>query len=115
MHSNRKRAATGQCSIFNAFLGAVGMAALCLAGLPLHGQSSNAELSGVITDTSGAVVAGAEIKALNTATNVTYSAVSNGTGLYLLTELLPGPYTETASAPGFGLVRHSGLTLSTGD
>src|SRR3954454_21036928 len=48
------------------------------------GQSSNAELSGVITDTTGAVLAGAEIKALNTATNVTYAGVSNGSGLYLL-------------------------------
>jgi hypothetical protein len=81
----------------------------------MQAQSSNAEVSGVVTDTSGAVVAGAEIKALNTATNVTYAAISNGSGLYLLTEMLPGPYTVTASAPGFGLVRKSGLTLSTGD
>ncbi|HEY3628728.1 MAG TPA: carboxypeptidase-like regulatory domain-containing protein [Terracidiphilus sp.] len=93
--------------------GAFAVAALWMAAVA-HGQSSNAELSGVITDTSGAVVAGAEIKALNTATNVTYAAVSNQSGLYLLTELLPGPYTVTASAQGFGLVRHSNLVLNTG-
>ena len=95
--------------------GLVAMAMLVVAGLRMQAQSSNAELSGVITDTSGAVVAGVEIKAINTATNVIYSGISNGSGLYLLTEMLPGPYTVTASAPGFGLVRKSGLTLSTGD
>jgi Carboxypeptidase regulatory-like domain len=91
------------------------IALLVMAGPQMQAQSSNAELSGVITDTSGAVLAGADIKALNTATNVTYAAVTNGSGLYLLTELLPGPYTVSVSAQGFGAVRKSGLTLSTGD
>ena len=96
-------------------LAAIVLMALVMLSPHARAQSSNAELSGVVTDTSGAVVAGAEIKALNSATNVAYSAVTNGSGLYLLSELLPGPYTVTASAPGFGVVRHSGLTLSTGD
>src|SRR4051794_27222165 len=63
------------------------IALLMMTGPQMGAQSSNAELSGVITDTSGAVLAGAGIKALNTATNVTYAAVTNGSGLYLLTEL----------------------------
>ena len=78
-------------------------------------QTSNAQLSGLVTDTSGAVVAGAEIRAVNTATNVPYGGVSNGSGIYVLQELLPGPYTVTVIAAGFGTVRHSGLVLSTGD
>src|SRR5579863_8226765 len=69
--------------------GLMALAVLGIAGLEVRAQSSNGELSGVITDTSGAVVAGAEVKALNTATNVTYSGISNGSGLYLLPELLP--------------------------
>jgi hypothetical protein len=78
-------------------------------------QTSNAQLSGLVTDTSGAVVAGAEIKAVNTATNVPYSGVSNNSGIYVLQELLPGPYTVTVSVPGFGTVKQSGLVLRTGD
>lgn len=78
-------------------------------------QSPNAQLSGLIADTSGAVIAGAQITARNTATNVTYFAVSNGSGIYVLTELLPGPYMVSVSAPGFGAVEHSGLVLNTGD
>ncbi len=81
----------------------------------VNAQSTNAQLSGLIADPSGAVIPGAEIKAVNTATNVPYTAVSNGSGIYVLTELLPGPYVVSASSPGFGSVKHSGLILSTGD
>jgi hypothetical protein len=100
--------------IASSIFGAIVLILMVMQGPSLWAQSSNAEMSGVVTDTSGAVVAGAEIKALNTATNVTYSAVSNGSGLYLLSELLLGPYALSVSAPGFGTVKHSGLVLSTG-
>ena len=78
-------------------------------------QTSNTQVSGLVMDTTGAVIAGAEIKAINTATNVPYMAVSNGAGIYVLPELLPGPYTISASAPGFGAINKSGLVLNTGD
>jgi hypothetical protein len=89
--------------------------AVLLLGFPqAKAQSSNAQISGLVTDTSGAVVPGAEITAQNTATNVPYTAVSNGAGIYVLQELLPGPYTVTVSAPGFGVLKQSGLVLMTG-
>ncbi|MGA7856578.1 MAG: carboxypeptidase-like regulatory domain-containing protein, partial [Terracidiphilus sp.] len=81
----------------------------------MRAQTSNAQVSGVITDSTGAVVAGAQIRAVNIATNVPYNSVSNGSGIYVLSELLPGPYKITVSAPGFGTVARSGLTLNTGD
>ena len=59
-------------------LAAIVLMALVMLSPYARTQSSNAELSGVVTDTSGAVVAGAEINALNTATNVAYAGVSNG-------------------------------------
>lgn len=90
-------------------------AVILLSGFPqAKAQSSNAQMSGLITDTSGAVIAGAEITAQNTATNLPYTAVSNGAGIYVLQELLPGPYTVTVSARGFGDVKQSGLVLVTG-
>ena len=72
--------------------------ALVMSNPPVQAQTSNAQLSGLVTDTSGAVVAGAEIQAVNSATNVPYTAVTNGAGIYVLQELLPGPYTVTVSA-----------------
>ncbi|MGA2169018.1 MAG: TonB-dependent receptor [Terracidiphilus sp.] len=90
----------------------VAFVALCPA---MRAQTANAQLSGLITDPSGAVIGGAEIKAVNVATNVPYTAVSNGAGIYVLEELLPGPYTITVTAPGFGDVKRAGLVLGTGD
>ena len=91
------------------------IAVFTLTGTQLRAQTSNAQVSGVIADTSGAVVGGARITAVNKATNVPYRAVSNGQGVYVLPELLPGPYTLTVRAQGFGTVTRSGLTLNTGD
>ncbi len=88
--------------------------ALVMSNPPVQAQTSNAQLSGLVTDTSGAVVAGAEVQAVNSATNVPYTAVTNGAGIYVLQELLPGPYKVTVSASGFGAVRQSGLVLNTG-
>jgi len=81
----------------------------------LRAQSSNAQLSGLITDPTGAVIGGTKIKALNTDTNVPYTAESNGAGIYVLQELLPGPYTLTVTAQGFGELKRAGLVLGTGD
>lgn len=78
-------------------------------------QTSNAQLSGQVTDPTGAIVSDAEIKAVNVATNVSYSGVSNSAGIYVLTELLPGPYSLSVHAQGFGTANRSGLTLQTGD
>ena len=93
---------------------AITIAVLLFVVHETNAQTSNAQISGLVTDSSGAVVPGAEITAQNTATNVPYTAVSNGAGIYVLQELLPGPYMVTVSAPGFGIVRQSGLMLMTG-
>ena len=84
-------------------------------GRSLHAQSSNSQISGLIIDPSGAVIPGAEIKAVNAATNVPYSAVANDSGIYVLPELLPGPYNLTVTAAGFGVINRKGLVLRTGD
>ncbi len=91
------------------------LAVLAMLSPAMRAQSSNAQLSGLVTDTTGAVVGGAEIKALNEATNVPYVTVSNGAGIYVLPELQPGPYAITVTAAGFGTAKRSGLKLSTGD
>jgi hypothetical protein len=64
-------------------------------------QEVRASLSGLVTDKSGAPVAGAEIVVLNTATNATLSAASTSAGNYVLPFLPPGKYTLTAQVKGF--------------
>jgi hypothetical protein len=80
-----------------------------------HAQSTNAQISGLVSDTTGAAVMGAEVDAVNSATGVSYSNTTNSSGLYVLPQLLPGHYTISVTKAGFGTAKRSGLTLRTGD
>src|SRR5215475_6746337 len=73
---------------------------VCFA-LQAFGQSSDARVSGTVSDASGAVLPGVEVKATNTATGVETTVVSNGSGAYNFASLLPGAYNINASLPGF--------------
>ena len=96
-------------------LSAVMFVLLSIGGVVLHAQDTNAQLSGLIEDNTGAMIPGAQINATNTATNVTYKAIADGAGSYLLTNLTPGPYKLVSNAAGFGVQTQSGLILHTGD
>src|SRR5207248_5220334 len=52
-------------------------------------------------DPAGAVIPGAVVQVKNTSTGVLTSALTNGSGDFLLPFLIPGPYVLTAEAPGF--------------
>ncbi|HEU4386890.1 MAG TPA: carboxypeptidase-like regulatory domain-containing protein, partial [Blastocatellia bacterium] len=63
-------------------------------------------IQGVVTDPTGAVIAGASVTATNLATGVNTPGQSNAAGLYLLTPLPPGKYKVAASAAGFQPLEH---------
>jgi carboxypeptidase family protein/TonB-dependent receptor-like protein len=80
----------------------IGSLALLLA-LFTSGQAQTitATLEGRVTDTSGAVIAGAKISAVNTRTGLSRSADSSETGEYRIPLLPPGEYTVTVERQGF--------------
>ncbi len=64
-------------------------------------QKVTGSITGVVTDPSGAVIAGASVVATNLDTGVNTTATSNGQGLYRI-ELLPvGRYQLAINATGF--------------
>ncbi|MGA9475494.1 MAG: carboxypeptidase regulatory-like domain-containing protein [Terriglobales bacterium] len=73
---------------------------LCASSLAL-GQAGRGSISGVVTDSSGAVVKGAQVTALNQATGVTQHTVASEAGLYSFVSMPPGMYVVTASQKGF--------------
>ena len=61
-----------------------------------------ASVTGVVTDSTGAVIPGARVVLVNTATNTTYSAETNEVGSYTIVHVAPGPgYRMTFSHDGF--------------
>ena len=74
---------------------------LLLSALPLRGQAVKASLVGTVTDSSGAVVPGAEITITEVNTNFSRSATTNESGYYVFSNLNPGVYRVEAKLTGF--------------
>lgn len=72
---------------------------VCCAGAAA--QETTATLNGQVTDTSGAVVSGAEITLTNIRTGETRSAKSSDDGYYSLTFIPPGIYDFSVKVQGF--------------
>ncbi len=84
---------------------------LSLAGFG-WAQEYRSTISGIVTDPSAAIVAGAHVAAVNTRTGVKTSTVSNRAGQYVLPFLPPGRYRLTVSAPGFQTTVRPALQLN---
>jgi hypothetical protein len=78
-------------------------------------QSSNASLTGRITDSTKAAVPNAQVVAINTGTRVHYETVTNDTGSYYVTNLPPGTYRIEVEKIGFKAVLKSDLVLHVQD
>ena len=65
---------------------------LLLACAVAFAQGPTGEIGGLVTDSTGAVVAGAKITLVHPATNTQRAATSNSAGLYNLPALPPGSY-----------------------
>ncbi|HEX4008069.1 MAG TPA: TonB-dependent receptor [Acidobacteriaceae bacterium] len=78
------------------------------------GQTSQGALAGTITDTSGAVVAGAHIVATQNETGAKSATVSTGSGDYRLPELSIGRYDVVVTAPGFERSTSTGVLVTVG-
>ncbi|MEX2263189.1 MAG: carboxypeptidase-like regulatory domain-containing protein, partial [Bryobacteraceae bacterium] len=64
-------------------------------------QSERGNITGIVTDPTGAAVAAAELSIIHRDTNATTRAVSTATGEYNVPNLLPGVYRVEITATGF--------------
>jgi hypothetical protein len=86
---------------------------LCvLASSRLLSQSTNATLSGAVTDRSSKVISTADIEIVNEATGVHYSSKTNTTGIYTVSILPPGRYSVQASKIGFKTIITPAVVLN---
>lgn len=85
-----------------------------LCSLAAQVVAQTAQLTGRITDASGAVIAGAAVTITQISTGVEREAVSNEEGYYTVPLLPPGAYRIAVQKTGFKTARESSLTLEVG-
>jgi len=92
-------------------LGAILLSALLLSSIAA-GQAPTAQLTGVVTDPTGAIIPGAQVGVINVDTNVARTTNSNESGYYAVPFLPPGNYRITVRKEGFKPITRSGLRLA---
>jgi hypothetical protein len=67
----------------------------------LFGQGTTGSITGVVSDSSGALVAGANVTVVEVTTNAARTVKTSDAGTYTVTQLLPGQYSVKVDKPGF--------------
>lgn len=83
-----------------------------LASSPVLAQSTNATLNGIVTDLNGAIVPGAELTLINSATGYESRFTSNERGEYTFRNLTPGTYELKVFKDGFQTSVKKGIILT---
>jgi hypothetical protein len=84
---------------------------LCvMTSVDVWGQAT-AQISGTVSDQSGAVLPGVEVTATQTDTGIARKTITNETGSYVLPNLAIGPYRLEAVLPGFRTFAQTGIVL----
>ena len=97
-------------------LSRLGFRILVLIGfliLPLGAwaQLDTGAVTGVVTDTSGAIVPGATVTITNTETGFASSTKSDSAGIYTFSPIRIGSYSITASAPSFQTTKQENVVV----
>src|SRR3990172_4383121 len=87
---------------------------MCLLALAVWGQAPTGEITGTVTDASGAAVPGATLTLTHPATNTQREVSSNEAGVYSLPALPPGLYELKVSKEGFASQVRGGIELLVG-
>ena len=79
-----------------------------------HAQFDSATISGVVQDTTGAILPGVDVTLTNVGTKIARQAVTNEAGLYTFPNVPVGEYQVTAMLSGFKPITKSGVSVNAG-
>ena len=80
-----------------------------------HGQDFRGGITGRVSDSSAALLPGATVTAVNTATSVSSTTTTNTEGSYTVLYLTPGVYSVVVELAGFKKVVREGIEVRVGD
>jgi hypothetical protein len=86
----------------------------CFLSHVSYGQGGEADVAGVVTDQSGAALAGVQVTLTNTDTGVVRTVSAQSSGDYRFTSIAPGTYTVSVRAQGFTPESITGLHIALG-
>ena len=98
---------------FIRFLAGIAFVSLLASILPA--QSIYGTLTGIVSDPSQAVVAGAALKLRDEQSGSQRDTVTNSDGYFTFVSVPPGAYELTVSAPGFETYKQTGIAILGGD
>ncbi|HZM94948.1 MAG TPA: carboxypeptidase-like regulatory domain-containing protein [Vicinamibacterales bacterium] len=87
---------------------------IVLCATSAHAQFDSAQISGVVQDTTGAVLPGVDIVLVNVGTRIERQAVTNEAGLYTFPNVPVGEYRITAMLSGFKPITKSNVQVNAG-
>src|SRR5436189_6475392 len=82
------------------------------ASLSLFGQGLTGSISGNVTDQSASPIPGAEVILTNVSTNQTRTAVTDTSGDFVFTQLLPSTYKVHVTSKGFKRYEQTEIVLT---
>src|ERR1051325_9382917 len=94
-----------------AFRACVWTICFALSGVVALAQFESATLTGVVRDSTGRVIPGVTVRAVNEGTAIEVTTTTNGEGRYVFSNLRPGSYRVVASVAGFKQFVSSGVVL----
>src|SRR2546423_4752105 len=86
---------------------------MAILALPVIASAQDATLRGTVTDTTGGVLPGVTVTAVNDASGNTFEGVTDDHGVFQI-PVRTGEYHVTAQLQGFAVVTRSGLELLVG-
>jgi len=90
------------------------LAAILSASVLARAQGTTSQVNGTVTDSTGAIVIGANATITSTATGLVYRATTDSLGAYHITNLPPGAYTMDVTKTGFATQHIQPFTLIVG-
>lgn len=94
--------------------GALAVAAAVMLAFPDAASAQTAELRGIVTDDSGAVLPGVTVTVRNEGTGIERVLITDGAGTFRAPALQPGPYAIKSELMGFGVDQRR-VTLTVGE
>jgi outer membrane receptor protein involved in Fe transport len=85
---------------------------MLMMSIPVAAQTSRGTVNGIVSDSTGAVIAGATVTLTNNQTGVARSTTSNGEGVYRFDAVDLGTYSVKIAADSFGAVTKTNIQVS---